>query len=385
VVGLRRGLTVAGFLACWLGGAGPLPAQLTATADAGFGAVEYEGFLGSTAATVTPGVRYDARTFSVAAQGAWVLYESGRSLLQGAAAGAWISPPLGVTRAEISGFGGLATYADAATSGYGMLRGRVHATGRTAGLWAGVGLGRAYAGTFDIGTSELGLGAWVARPGLTLTAAVTRGTGIDSASQTASYVDAAVNARWTSAPLEVEGLVGMRPWSELDDEGAFGELQVRLALTGAIAAQVGAGKYFADPLRGSVAGRWISAGVRLRLWSGRSTIRAPDERLRASVRLPHPLPPDAPELGLTEAAFGVRALTVSAPGAASVEIAADFTDWQPVRLHPRGGGTWQLDLALAPGVYRVNVRLDGGPWIVPRGATPQADEFGTLVGLIVVR
>jgi hypothetical protein len=368
-----------------LGAALPLRAQLTVTADAGFGAVEYEGFLGSGALTVTPGIRYDARTFSLAAQGGWVLYESGRSLVQGVAAGAWLTPPVGGLRGEISGFGGVAAYADAARSGYGLLRGRLHMTRRAAGLWAGAGVGRAYAGAFDIGTSELAVGAWWAGRGLTVTTAVTRGLGVDSASSTAAYVDATANARWTTGPFELEGQIGVRPWSELDDEGVFGELQARLALTRIVAAQLGAGRYPADPLRGAVAGRWISAGVRIGIWSGRSTVRAPDERLRDAVRLPYPLPADAPELRLREAPFGVRAITIHAPGAARVEIAADFTDWQAVPLSAGDNAEWRLDLALAPGVYRLNVRVDGGPWVVPRGATPQQDEFGTLVGLIIVR
>jgi len=385
VDGARRRISTAALLAWSVGAAGPLRAQLAATTDAGFGAVEYEGFLGSTALTITPGLRYDARSFSVAAQGAWVLYESGRDLLQGAAAGAWLTPPVGALRGEVSGFGGIATYTTAATSGYGLLRGRLHVAGGRSGVWAGAGMGRAYAGTFDIATSELALGGWLVRPGFTLTTTVLRGVGVDSGSTRAAYVDVMASGRWTSGALELEGVAGLRPWSELDDEKLFGELQVRVALTRRVAAQVGAGRYLADPLRGSVAGRWISAGVRLRLWSGPSRVSAPDERLRAAVRLPHPLPADAPELRLSDAAFGVRGITIRASGARSVEIAADFTDWQPVLLHAGRGGEWRLDLALAPGVYRLNVRVDGGPWIVPRGATPQEDEFGMLVGLVIVR
>jgi hypothetical protein len=376
----RRRLTTIGILAGMLGPVVPVRAQVSATADAAFGAIEYQGFLGSAALTLTPGVRYDAPTFSVAAQGNWVLFESARTLVQGAAAAAWLTPPVGFVRGEVSGFGGIARYAGEPASGYGLLRGRVHAVRRNAGAWAGGGVGRSYAGARDVGTSEISAGGWLVRPGLTATAALARGAAADSA-----FLDYTMSVRWKRGVLELDGLAGARLASDFDDEGLFGEIRTRLALTRLIAAQVSAGYYLVDPLRGSVAGRWISGGVRLNLWSSRAGVAAPDERLRATVRLPSLFLPDAPELRLTTAGFGVRAITIRAPGASSVELAGDFTDWQPVRLRPDGGDAWRLDVALAPGLYRLNVRIDGGPWGAPRGTTPQEDEFGSVVGLVVVR
>ena len=40
---------------------------------------------------------------------------------------------------------------------------------------------------------------------------------------------------------------------------------------------------------------------------------------------------------------------------------------------------------LDPGAHRLNVRVDGGPWRVPRGTRLEADEFGTAAGIIVIR
>jgi hypothetical protein len=79
-----------------------------------------------------------------------------------------------------------------------------------------------------------------------------------------------------------------------------------------------------------------------------------------------------------------------------VELMADFTDWVPVPLVrlPRGtaGGRardaadlWAAELVIAPGVHRVNVRVDGGPWRPPPGLSVVRDEFGGEVGLLVVR
>jgi hypothetical protein len=68
-----------------------------------------------------------------------------------------------------------------------------------------------------------------------------------------------------------------------------------------------------------------------------------------------------------------------------VEIAADFTDWKPVELMHVRGDRWRLDFLLTQGVYRINVRIDGQAWIVPRGITVQDDEFGGHIGLLVVQ
>ena len=354
-------------------------AQVTATTDLAFGAVKYEGFLGSAAASVTPGIRFDSRSFSAAAQGSYLVYESGNTLVQGAGAAAWLSPSLRSVRGEMSGFGGLSRYASEAVVGYGMARGRLHAMRDTRGVWLGAGIGQVYTSAATSGTMELGLGAWATLPGMAVTLNATRSTAADSAS-----ADLTASFRWLRGPVEINALVGVRAASD-DDEGLFGEFVGRLALTRLVAAHVAVGDYPADPLRGAVAGRYLSAGLRLTFLDAGAAVRPADERLRSEVRLPFPLPPDAPELVLAQAPIGTRTLTVRAARAERVEIAGDFTDWQPLVLRRADGRAWELPVLLAPGVYRLNVRIDGGAWQVPRGATPQRDEFGGFVGLVVVR
>jgi hypothetical protein len=248
------------------------------------------------------------------------------------------------------------------------------------GLWAGVGAGQAYTSAVTARTSELGLGAWATFPGMALTLGATRSAAADS-----TYLDVATSFRWFRGPMEITVLLGVRPQSSGNDEGGFGEVVARLALTRSVAAHVAFGEFLADPLRGAVAGRYVSAGLRVTFLPGSSTVRAADERLRSEVRLPFLLPPDAPELRLGNAPIGVRTLTIRGASAERVEVAGDFTDWEPVPLRRVRGAVWEMPVSLAPGVYRLNVRLDGGPWQVPRGATPQQDEFGGMVGLVVVR
>jgi hypothetical protein len=75
---------------------------------------------------------------------------------------------------------------------------------------------------------------------------------------------------------------------------------------------------------------------------------------------------------------------VRAPHARNVEIMGDMTGWEPVALKRSLGGRFFLPLELAPGVHRVNLRIDGGPWTAPPGAATSPDEFGGEVGVITV-
>jgi 1,4-alpha-glucan branching enzyme len=82
---------------------------------------------------------------------------------------------------------------------------------------------------------------------------------------------------------------------------------------------------------------------------------------------------------------GRRTIRVHAPAARSVEVMGDFTAWQPLALTPASGGWWTATLAIAPGTYQLNVRVNGGGWDVPAGVLETVDEFGARVGLLVLR
>jgi hypothetical protein len=41
-------------------------------------------------------------------------------------------------------------------------------------------------------------------------------------------------------------------------------------------------------------------------------------------------------------------------------------------------------LPLKPGKYQMNLRIDGGNWLVPPGLLSMSDEFGGTVGLLVI-
>jgi hypothetical protein len=80
-----------------------------------------------------------------------------------------------------------------------------------------------------------------------------------------------------------------------------------------------------------------------------------------------------------------RLLTIRSASARRAEIMGDFTDWKSQPLIPLGSGRWTYPSALSPGVHHLNVRFDGGIWLVPSGAVAVDDGFGGRVGMVVVR
>jgi 1,4-alpha-glucan branching enzyme len=82
---------------------------------------------------------------------------------------------------------------------------------------------------------------------------------------------------------------------------------------------------------------------------------------------------------------GRRTIRLHAPGARNVEVMSDFTEWQALGLRPVAGGWWTTTTAIRPGVYQLNVRVNGGEWDAPAGVPVTVDEFGTRVGVLILR
>ena len=142
---------------------------------------------------------------------------------------------------------------------------------------------------------------------------------------------------------------------------------------------------------------WLSPRVALRLGLGREIADAwqvGSPRQGTSLALewttPHwetpassGKPPRALALRVVNAEGDLRRIEVTAPGAQRVEVMGDFTMWDAVELRRAPGGRFIFALHLVPGVYRVQVRRDGGPWMIPVNlpgmSDPDMGEAGTLV------
>jgi 1,4-alpha-glucan branching enzyme len=78
-------------------------------------------------------------------------------------------------------------------------------------------------------------------------------------------------------------------------------------------------------------------------------------------------------------------VSVLVPRARTVELSADFTKWQPLALRMSEAGRWEATVALPPGTYHVNLRIDGDRWTAPPGVVSVDDGFGGTAGLVVAQ
>jgi hypothetical protein len=195
-----------------------------------------------------------------------------------------------------------------------------------------------------------------------------------------SYTDLEGTAFWRAGRAEFQGSLGARG-GRGGGRGVYGEASMVLALSSRLGLTVAGGRYPTDPARGTIAGRYASVGVR---WSGSPAPERQRPEPAWTARAPI-ITASGTNGHLAEISIAVESstLVVMAPAARLVEIMGDFTDWQPVAL-TRKGTSWHYRGPVPSGLRRLNVRVDGGPWSVPTGATIERDDFDEVVGLIVV-
>ncbi|NIM52609.1 MAG: hypothetical protein GTN78_05985 [Gemmatimonadales bacterium] len=359
-----------------------LAGQATGALEIGVSSVRYEGFLGSGAVFAAPTLRYDAANLSLGIHGNLTVFESGNQILQGLAAAGWRTPPAGRFRGELSGSVGVSSYSyeDAPRYGHAVGRLRAHYVGARSGVWVGGATGQSFSGAAAETPYEVEVSAWTVYQGLGLAATVTRAWLADTA-----YLDAVATARWRLRRLELDGTAGFRTWSGDGGRDAYGELHLRVPLGNRVTVLASGGWYPSDPVRGVVAARYVSVALRIAALPGRIPAVSPLTDALTRERDEPGSPSTGPaRLEIASSSDDLRTLRVEAPGAESVEIMGDFTDWQPAALERLAGGRWEITLPIVSGVHRLNVRLDGGPWLAPRGTRVTEDEFGSKVGILVV-
>lgn len=132
---------------------------------------------------------------------------------------------------------------------------------------------------------------------------------------------------------------------------------------------VGGGRMLADPVRGTPDASIVSAALRFTWRPAPSETDAPG--VASYARL-------VPQEG-----GALLTLAIVAPDSVSVDVAGDFSGWEPVPLHRVPNG-WGLQLFLTSGRHRVAVRYNGGPWQAPGNLAKMKDEFDGEYGLIIV-
>jgi hypothetical protein len=373
-------------LALWAFSAPALHAQVTATIDAGISNVHYDGFLPSGAASFSPAIVFEHRRSTLSAHGTFLLFQSGNTNVQGGAAASAFVAAKGRWRGELWATAGASQYANIASFWHALGGARVHFLGREGTGWVDVNLGRASFGVGPRPVLALAGGWWTRRQWLLLTLSAAHTRVGDTL-----YTDVGTLARARARRLEVEAALAARLWSRGAGQGVFGEASARFVVSDRLSIVVAGGRYPTDPVRGSVAGRYVSAALRVRATVPRARNQpSPPPASTEPVftaRGSHSASGGVAATASLEVAVGEAGnarLIIHAPDVRSVEIIGDFTDWQPVALTRTGPSVWEVALPIRPGVHRLNVRLSQGAWLVPSGTTPVVDDFGGETGQFVV-
>ncbi len=358
-------------------------AQVTANVEAGISDVQYDGFLASGAASISPTMRWEqarGRGFFTA-RGTYLRFESGRRSLDGSANASWFLPLARHWRGELGMTAGASDYANIASFRHGQADARLHLMDGDRGGWVAATVGRSSFGGGPRPVTVIAIGLWLLRAGKTVFVSLDRSFIGDTA-----YTDLRSSARWLGSRMTLEGVVGARLWSRGGGRGVFAEGSATMTIAPHTAIVVSAGRYPTDAVSGSIAGRYMSAALRL----GTIALRKRPGRT---------LPDNARSSGADGAATtgeprleiqmqqgdDVR-LSLYAPGATSVEVSGDFTDWRPVPLSRNAdtANAWAATFRIPRGVHRINVRRDGGPWMAPAGTTRSTDDYDGEVGVFVL-
>ena len=315
------------------------------------------------------------------ASGTFSQFTSGGWSTQGALSGSLFSAPTPGILFEIGGFGGGSVHHDGTQTGEILANLRLHNLRQWGELFAGVGAGRTSFGdgAESIVVGEAGVSTRVRSVDATL---VVNPVAVDSL----RYADSQLSLFWSRGNFDFQTLLGFRVGDQLTNLGAtartWGSVSAVAWIRRHVAVVFAGGAYPIDPTQGFPGGRFLSASIRLA--SGNARVA---ESSGASASPVINVSAEAPVIErFTWQRSGAHQVTlrVNAPRASSVEVNGDFTGWAPMRLTGSSDGWWSATLPLDPGKYQMNLRIDGGKWIVPPGLLSMSDEFGGAVGLLVV-
>jgi len=247
-------------------------AQATGNVDVAVSTVRYDGFLPSGAASLTPAVSWERPGATITARGTYLRFESGRRSLHGILAASVLTPrPLlpAPWRGELTVSSGGSSYASFASFWHATGEIRLHYLAEGRGVWVGGTGGRTSYGRSPRPVAVAALGAWSRRATLTVGASASRSFVGDTA-----YTDLTSRMHIVRGTVAVDASVGDRMSSRGGGHGVFGDGSVTLTLGERTAIFLSGGRYPTDAISGTVSGRYLSAGIRLRTVTPRPVLRA---------------------------------------------------------------------------------------------------------------
>jgi len=350
--------------------------------DVGAAALRYADTLSTGAATVTPHLLADWGSVVVEASGTYSQFTSGGgSSAQGTFAASQFFPTGHRLFFELGGFAGGSTHSDGTRTGEVLANGRIHIPGDNKEVFLGVGGGRTWDAVEwrNVLLGEVGASIDLGSSNAMVTISPT------IVNDSIKYADTQASLSRKGKVVDLGLLVGFRAGDQLTtlsaNVRAWASASAVVWMTPRIGLVLAGGNYPVDPTQGFPGGRFASLSLRFsqqRRQDPTSIDSAPSVSPR-EVK-------GAAVVGFVAQRGAGDAVTVrvNAPGAQTVEINGDFTNWTPVKLAPAPDGWWTWSLPLKRGKYQMNLRVDGGDWTVPPGLLSMIDEFGGTVGLLVV-
>jgi hypothetical protein len=355
---------------------GSLPAgagaQAWASLDASAARATYQGYLVSGAYTLTPGIGYVSGPGSAYADAALTKFTSGNTsefVELGGAYTAAATSAVSVT-GRIDGSSSWYRDFEPVSEGLAGVRAQVRVSSWS-GAWLGGagGLSSAPLGANDevhaVGRGDAG--AWVVAKPLALIGSVTATAAGDS-----TYLDAVATLRFDIPRLSVSGSVGARAGALGGGVPRWAQADVRVPLVSTVSLIGAIGSTPTDLLRGLPGAQYASVGMRITIGPAPGTVSV---ATATSARRENPV---------RQIIERSRTVEIREPSGSRVEIMGDFTEWRPVLCPEITPGVFALAVPRVHGVYRIDVRVDGGPWTVPPGLTAVPDDFGGEAGLLVV-
>jgi hypothetical protein len=357
--------------------------RIVSSVDVSGTGVWYADSIRSAGSSLSPAIRLDWSRATLGASGNVSQLGSGGLSVQGAVAPSVFTPSAGPFTVELASSIGGSGHRDGTRTGEAIGTVRAHAMGKGVGAWAGAGAGNTWDGATWRPVRETEAGAWLHSGNI---------TGLVSATPTVvqdtiRYTDVQVAARYPSGAFEFGVTAGARSGSVGAAVGgmsrAWGSVSVIDWVSSRVAVVGSGGSYPVDLTQGFPGGRFVSIALRIASRDPRVAEREVSSTTPAQkVEL-------APAPGLTgfdlqSPGGNARVLRIDAPSARTVELQGDMTHWEAIRLTRGGDGRWIVTMPLAPGAYQLNVRVDGGPWRAPPGLLTSTDEFGGVVGVLII-
>jgi hypothetical protein len=371
-------------------------AQPVRTRSTSYSVVHYEDGRYSSAFTFDQSLFITRDRSSTLANGVISMFDDGRWSLQGDLIGTRYTRPIGIPELGVpfardryipffrTMRGEMAlTASGSAQQGlmptmHFLPQARIHLLDIQRGLWVGGGFARTFDGE-EWRTTLLGdVGAWV-RHGATVVSVNAHPQQLQNGDLLS---DLGATIERSLGKVSVSSSLGYRIGQSNRVELGWVSIGATFPINRRLLATASVGNYPADLFQRLPGAQFVSFGLRL---PTRSRFQRRDDPVEARVNPDVATDGIVLRLAAVDSSRSAQVVRVRAPASERVELMADFTEWEPVSLVRTPAGVWEITLPVRPGQHRLNVRLDGGDWVVPTNLARVTDEFGSVVGLLLVR